>query len=380
MNKIMNISILKISSIAIAVLSLLSCNSQSQNQDQKESKNKGHFIKLKNFSYVDQQGTGTEAFSMLLPVDWQFEGGIQYSLDNPAMPGVLACRAFSQDRKQVFEIFPNRSFFWTTSQEMIAFFPPGSKYLGNTVRSPLNALEAIKEVILPEERSSFQDLVIISEEDLPGLPEAVGATAGINSGTQKSGAKIRVGYTEGGIPMEEDIFAVVETVQYSQPSMYGMVNNWFWTMDYQFSFKAEKGKLDNHSPMFQTLITSFRLNPQWYAKYMNFIDFLVQQQIQRTNSIGELSRYISRQNDEMTASMRESYEARSRVYDKIYQNWSDATLGIDRYQNSSGAEVRLPSGYNHAWSNQNGEYIISDNPNFNPNQGSNISWEELKRK
>jgi hypothetical protein len=65
---------------------------------------------------------------------------------------------------------------------------------------------------------------------------------------------------------------------------------------------------------------------------------------------------------------------------KIYQNWSDATLGIDRYESPTGGEVRLPSGYNHAWVNKNGEYVVSDNPNYNPNQGSNISWDELKRK
>jgi hypothetical protein len=42
--------------------------------------------------------------------------------------------------------------------------------------------------------------------------------------------------------------------------------------------------------------------------------------------------------------------------------------------------VELPSGYNHAWSNNNGEYIVSDNPNFNPNVGSNLDWQPLEHK
>lgn len=148
---------------------MVSCSSNSQNQSGKEKGAKGNILKLKNYSYIDQQGTGTEAFSLLIPADWQFEGGIRYVLDNPAMPGILACRAYSPDRKQAFEVFANRSFFWTTAQDILMFFPPGSKYLGNTVKSPLTAMEALKEIILPEERSSFTDLAIVSEEDLPEL-------------------------------------------------------------------------------------------------------------------------------------------------------------------------------------------------------------------
>lgn len=69
------------------------------------------------------------------------------------------------------------------------------------------------------------------------------------------------------------------------------------------------------------------------------------------------------------------------MYDKGSEQFSDNTLGIDRYFDPYvGREVQLPSGYNHAWSNNNGEYIVSDNPNFNPNVGSNLHWEALERK
>jgi hypothetical protein len=41
--------------------------------------------------------------------------------------------------------------------------------------------------------------------------------------------------------------------------------------------------------------------------------------------------------------------------------------------------VELPTGYNYAWANPLGEYVITDNPNFNPNIGSNETWELLPR-
>jgi len=39
----------------------------------------------------------------------------------------------------------------------------------------------------------------------------------------------------------------------------------------------------------------------------------------------------------------------------------------------------VPGGYDHAWANALGEYIVTDDPNFNPNLGSNSNWEPLSR-
>jgi hypothetical protein len=40
--------------------------------------------------------------------------------------------------------------------------------------------------------------------------------------------------------------------------------------------------------------------------------------------------------------------------------------------------VELPSGYGHAWANNGGEYVLTDDPNFNPNQESTQSWTEME--
>ncbi|MCB0555927.1 MAG: hypothetical protein KDD02_20445, partial [Phaeodactylibacter sp.] len=141
-----------------------------------------------------------------------------------------------------------------------------------------------------------------------------------------------------------------------------------------------QGELEKHAKVFQTIIYSFRLNPQWYAKYSNMIEYLAQQQIQRIHSIGELSRMLSQMSDQMRAENLAQFEARGKVYDQASQDFSDYMLNIDRYYDPfEGREVELPSGYNHAWSNNLGEYILTDDPNFNPNVGSNLHWENLKR-
>jgi hypothetical protein len=38
----------------------------------------------------------------------------------------------------------------------------------------------------------------------------------------------------------------------------------------------------------------------------------------------------------------------------------------------------LPSSHDHAWVSRGGEYILSDNPNFNPNVEASGDWVEMK--
>ncbi|MCB9303408.1 MAG: hypothetical protein H6566_22465 [Lewinellaceae bacterium] len=339
-------------------------------------------IKFKAFSYIDAQGTGGEAFHFLMPDNWKFSGGITWALDLPAMPATAAFRVYNPNGAEAFEAFANHCYFWTDNQMTLSLNPPGSRYFGMEVRPPATAVDALQLITLAQARGNRPKLQVIHAEALPGLAKAVGA-GNLGEGYVQSfadGAKVRITYEEGGILMEEEIYGVVEGMYFPIQSMYGTSTNVIWYMDYLFSFKARQGELEKHAKVFQTIISSFRLNPQWYAKYSNMIEYLAQQQIQRIHSIGELSRMLSQMSDQMRAENLAQFEARGKVYDQASQDFSDYMLNIDRYYDPfEGREVELPSGYNHAWSNNLGEYILTDDPNFNPNVGSNLHWENLKR-
>jgi len=96
-------------------------------------------LKFKTVRYVDEQGIGIEAFTMLIPSDWSFEGGIRWVLDNPGMPAVASFRITSPDGRDEVETFPNQSFFWTTNQMTLQLKPVGSKNFGAEVRPPVRA-------------------------------------------------------------------------------------------------------------------------------------------------------------------------------------------------------------------------------------------------
>ena len=339
-------------------------------------------LQFRKFSYVDREGIGIEAFHMLVPSDWKVAGGIRWVLDNPGMPAVASFRVTDPKEVDEFEVFPNQPFFWTNNPMVRQLFPVGSRYFGSEVRTPVKALEALKQIILPRFRRGVEKTQIVREQVLPDLAKSLGAgqtQPGVSAWAD--GAKIRIEYKRGSTAMEEEIYGVVESFSFPIQTMTGVATNTLWTVDYLFSFKAQRGTLDGRSKLFQTIATSFALNPQWFNKYNQVVEYLIQRQIQQIHSIGELSRIISQTHNEISESNLRSYYDRQAVYDRVAENFSEHIRGVDAYYDPfEQKSVELPSGYQRAWTNNLGEYIVTDQEDFNPNVGSNLHWEMMERK
>ena len=154
----------------------------------------------------------------------------------------------------------------------------------------------------------------------------------------------------------------------------------YWYIDYIFSFKAGYKKLDSNSKMFQTMIFSFKLNPKWFAKVVNTKEKMVQMIIQGIKAIGNIGKVIASSSSELRDDQLADWERRQQANDRVIQNFTDNIRGVERYNDPfSGTEVELPSGYGNAWANNLGEYIITENPSFNPNVGSNLNWQQIEQ-
>jgi len=340
-------------------------------------------IRLKTFTYIDRQGIGIEAFRLLVPSEWKFEGGTRWVLDNPGTPAVASFRIYNPNGVEELEVFPNQAFFWTDNPTQLQYFPVGSRYFGSEVRPIAGPVEALKEIVLPRFRGDAVDLRVVSEQELPDLAKSLRAATQNQLGlsTSAEGAKIQIEYQRNGKWIEEELYGLVESMSFPIRSMFGQFTNTNWHVDYLFSFKAEKGKLDANSKLFQTMATSFQVNPQWFNKYNQVVEYLIQRQIQQIRSIGELSRIISQTHNEISDMMMQSYNQRQEVYDRVAENFSQYIRGVDQYYNPVEQKpVELPSGYRQAWTNSLGEYVLSDQEDFNPNIGSNQTWQKMERR
>ncbi len=330
-------------------------------------------IKMKMYRYIDNEGFGEEAFSFLVPIDWKVWGGINWSIENPGMPAVVKLKVSNPKVLQEFEIFPNQAFFWTNNQLVLATFPIGSKYYGAEVHPIMTASDAITKVVLPRFRNNATGLTLSKIEQVPELAKVI-----YNAHANQPGVQYNIDTAKthiNNIAIEEELYAVVEAFTFQFQSMQGIISNTLWTVDYIFSFKAEKGKLNQAAKTLQMIAYSFKLNTRWYYKYVKLIEYLAQQEIKRIHSIGQISKMISKTYNEISDMQMESYYKEQAIRDKIAENWSDYIRGVDRYYNPlEGKEVELPAGYNSVWTNNSGEYILTDSTLYNPNEESNKNW------
>jgi hypothetical protein len=381
-----------LSSILIFTSLFLNCNNPSQSVDltkgsdtsQKKSPQKApNLEKFKRYSFIDRQGTGSEAFSFLMPVDWMFNGGLIWITDNPGMPATAAFKVSNSKGSEEFEVFPNQPFFWSSNQQLLNMFPVGSKYFGNEVKPIMNARQALRQVVLPRFRNNVGNLRVIKDESVPELAKAIAARTQEQGGviSEFDAAKVRIEYNVGGKSMEEEIYAVVESYSFPVQAWGSVKYNTTWTVDNIFSYKAEKGKLEAASRIFQTMTYSFQVNKYWYNKYVQLVEYLIRNQIQQIHSVGEFSRKLAQISDEIREDNLHSWEQRQAVGDRIAEDFSQYVRGVDAYYDPiEERQVELPAGYDNAWTNANGEYVVSGDPDFNPNIGSNLNWQPMKKK
>ena len=336
-------------------------------------------MRLKPFSYTDTQGTGLEVFHMLAPSGWNFRGGCTWLLDNPGMPAVVAFALWNPQGAEAFEVLPNMNFTWNDNLLNRLLVPLGSRYFGAEVRPPVNLHEAFRSYILPRYRAQAQNLQVHSLTPLPDLPRLVKSDAVITPGGSAEGGKARVSYSWQGDPFEEEIYAVVETFRVQIGSMFSPTKLIGWFIDYLFSFRAAAGRLDASADLFTVMIQSFQLNPHWYAAFKTIAQRMAQMQIQSIQHIGQMGEILAQAGSQAREQNLNDWYRRQETYDRLSVDRSRAIRDVDGFYDPNRQEVvELPSGYGHAWANNLGEYVLTDDPNFNPNQESTQNWAPME--
>jgi hypothetical protein len=339
-------------------------------------------LRLKAHAYVDAQGIGCEAFRLLIPSDWSFEGGVQWPMNNPSMPGVIGFRVRSPDGHTAFEVLPNLAFFWTNNPMVAMSFPIGSFYYGNEVRPPMPALQVLREVVLARYRGQMPALQIIGQESLPGLLgqiQASGAGFG-GAGPASDGAKTRIRYRQADVEIEEELFAVVEVARTFAPTLMGMVENIFWWADYLLTFRAQAGQLDAQSQILEVIVRTFRMNPQWYNRYAQLVQYLTQNPVQQMYHVGQISQILRQASDFISEATMAGYRQQQQTRARIADAANKTVRGVVQYQDPiHGGVVELPGGYERAWTNSLDEYILTDDLHLDPNEGSNLNWQQMSR-
>lgn len=360
-------------SASLLAVALMCVSIHAQSPSSISSKSLSGPIRLKTYIVNDPQ-LGVEAFRFVMPAEWKAEGGIVWRA-NPSRPSTVSMRIFNPDGVEEMGIVPDIPCVWAATLAGFGF-PVGSQYLGNEVRPPIpEATACLRTLILPRYASRLSGAAFESQESLPEMAKSWAAANYPGAiGAKFSGGKIRISVQAQNKPAEMDIYAVVGmfTIPINGVPMT------YWAPDGIRYSRAQKGKLEEQYKLLQTVMSSETMNIQWLNLYTQVQAMMVKNQMEASNRAVELSRYLSQTNRQISATIRQSYEQRQAAMDRVHANFDRYVRGVDGYQ-YQGRTVELPSGYRNAWANENGEFVLSDNPNFNPNIGSTRGWHTLQK-
>jgi hypothetical protein len=332
-------------------------------------------------SCVDRQGIGIEAFSFLAPEGWRFEGGITWPLQNPGMPANLAYTVTSPGGADQLQVFPTMTCFWTNDENLLEKLPIGSMHLGSEVRPPQEATDVLRYVIVPLHRRGLKGFRIVEAKALPGLARKLGGGApapGVEPDV--TAGRLRIEYDLDGRAVEEDLCAAVECQTASTPTPAGELLRIHWVASYLFAFRAPKGGLASQMESFQVMLQSFRYDLQWFNRYSQLTQILVREQIRKIESLSRVQRLLRQTSEEVTEGTRRAWREQIATQELVVGQLTASGRRLAEYFDPIAEQtIKLPAGYGSGWTNGRGEYVVTNDPEYDPSEGSDQKWTPLRR-
>ncbi len=333
----------------------------------------------------DTEGMAEEAFRLLVPKGWQFDGGIAWDMTRFPVEPFTSFTVTAPGNTAVFQQFPHTSLFWSEDPMLQQSYAQN----GFTVMPPASAEQALRELYLANYRPDVSGAEIVEVQPLPELAREalqwqqliLNIFASISPfqyryETQADAARAKFRYTAAGKPMIEDVTLVINYFVAEIPSIYSAKPGITW-ITAPTSFRAPATEMDKMLETFRTIAASRRDNPAWHEHVTKLHAVITRDQLRQQRAIFERFQQIRQTQAETSDMMFESWQKRSQAYDRIFDSYSRSLRGVEVYSDPvSSRQIELPNGYNHAWSNGS-DYVLSDDPAFNPNRESNQIWTEI---
>jgi hypothetical protein len=310
-----------------------------------------------------------EAVSFLVPSTWKTDGGIHWFPQHSILANLLL-RVTDPDTGAVIEFLPLQNFTWLT--EMVVPMQPGTNYLGNILWPPItDPNQFIQTFYGSQTATRLRGARLVNIEDLPEIAAEVSRRDGGQSRVKV--ARVRYEYAQDGKAWEEDVYV---TLVFAPPM--GPLH--LWSVRSAHSFRAPKGYLDKMTALMNTTVVTMRLSPEWYGGYMYVQKLFIDRMHQNIRNAAAISQTIRENSEEIRRMFADSYRRQAESQDRISQRYSEYIRGVEPYKTPyADRPVWLPSGYDAAWANARGEYILSNQPGFDPNVGDTTEWRRIER-
>jgi hypothetical protein len=189
-------------------------------------------------------------------------------------------------------------------------------------------------------------------------------------GVHTEAARARLAYDDAnGRPVEEWTTAVI--VVRALQSGRGVAYDWHAIM--VMDLVTPKGKLDANDKLLKLIASTVQPDPQWQQWSNGVIASLYQKkQIEEARQSAIIAQFQQKVADTIVANRQRGANNSAFGADQLVR-------GVQTFRDpSTGNTFELSNQYDHAWLNGSNEYVMSDDPSFNPNGQLNGSWTTLQ--
>ncbi len=332
-----------------------------------EEKNAG----LGTIVFLQVQEPKENAFTFLLPKGWLVEGGV-FRVNPLAQSGPMNSIAAKMDiavKKDpqgsvMGRWLPDIMYFDATNSPVgqMGLAPTGSSYNGMTVLPVMPAGQFLTQVVVPYLHPQAGDFQITEQRALPDLAQrcqqqVLAMLGQYGSSFSYDAGLLGLTYTEGGVRYEEKIVTVVEN--------WGQLGAGMWGNKETFCLRTPAGQFELWGPVFRTIQTSVKLNPQWVAAEMRG-------QMDRAAIVRKTQQEIQQINQEIIENRQKT---NAEINNDMYLTLTDQ----EEYVNPHTNEVEVGSNqWKYRWENESGEIVYTDDGNYNPNQDPAINRTDYK--
>jgi hypothetical protein len=327
------------------------------------------------------------------PPTWRRQSHVVWNFQNTSQPVVIYGATWNPNGVEAFEFLPVEGCYWL--EPNYGFQAVGQQRFGLTLLPPMPAAEMMTQWLIPKYRNNRLNLRLVGVQPIPNLAQMLNAVELQNMQTE--GVAARVEYLENGYRFEEEFYAC----RYQFPPAYGAVTQHNWGLVRVFCFRTAHGQLDNQRQRFWNIATSLFHNPQWQELFHQITQQLHGQfvgQIQagydklrsEAHFQQQLTAYYQGQRDQQNATIAQGIErqkdanaARSSGGYTAQDAWGDgALLNRTAYEDPNSQHGNYHYDYGHhdwVWTDGQGNFVPTNDPNYDPNLGSDRSWTLAKK-
>jgi hypothetical protein len=347
-------------------------------------------VRLRRVEVVDEAlfSRRAEVVSMLIPVDWSFEGGFALDINVfrwcPENAFTGRFQAQSPDGSIGIAAFPALQTLHFQNP-LLAEDARRRAQMGQgfcQMRPPLGIGQFVEQVLVPVFRPGAR---VLRVEPAAVLQQNIRRQLGAlqlpsNLRVNGDAAEVVIGYALNGRDVEEHIYVIGGWRAESTGGGTAVPDVIYSVYTPVIGLRVPAGQFKRHQRQFANIIATMRGDARFHAAVAES----VQQQRASifNNFIGEIraTSAIWRAAWESAGSAARQKEAATaqRQTRDVAGAWSDTVLDVQNYTDTNGETVQLSGGYSHVFSNRNGEYIQTNDPSYDPAVATGERWEAIR--